>query len=105
MLLWLMELRGLRIAVIIVAHANARGLLRGATGKEDNSFCTLQLEPLGTEMGREAKFKSHFTKARGFNPPDLEWSFLTDEKTGLYKVEHCVSNPGEEVLALIRQGA
>lgn len=76
MLPWLLELRRMKISVVIVAHAGRAEHMRGASGKEDQALWVLKLKPADEEMrGQGAAFVTEFTKSRNTrgNPPTLLW--------------------------------
>jgi putative DNA primase/helicase len=81
---WLMRLRRLKIAVVIVAHAGRNGQMRGTSRREDHAFWVIKLER-GDEGGdRALKFTSVFTKNRNAlddDCPPLEWT-ITEETSG-----------------------
>ena len=89
---WLLSLRRLKIAVIIVHHAGRNGEMRGTSRREDAAFWVLKLDhPDEGKSGtsRMAKFISKFTKERnsGFEQAPLQWTFETDSNN-LIKVSY-----------------
>lgn len=63
---WLLSLRWLGIAVIIVHHAGKSGDQRGTSGREDNLDIVIRLsKPAGYRPEDGARFDVEFTKARG----------------------------------------
>ena len=80
---WLLHLRKLNIAVVIVAHAGRNGQMRGASRREDSAAWTLRLDDAidAATVKRGAKFVSTFTKPSRHTPtetPAYEWEFSPD---------------------------
>lgn len=97
LLQWLLELRRLKIVVLIVHHAGRNGEMRGTSRREDAAFWVLKLEyadeaKCGT--ARTAKFVSTFTKERnsGKEQIPLEWTFETDS-AGVVRVAYKHADP------------
>ena len=105
---WLLKLRRLGIAVIIVAHAGRNGQMRGTSRREDAAVWILSLsEPAEAKHGSQgARFLARFTKCRNTTSeeaPDLEWHFEpigTDE----VKVNFSVADPVLVLLGWIEEG-
>jgi putative DNA primase/helicase len=100
---WLLQLRRLKIAVIIVAHAGRNGFMRGTSRREDSAFWILKLTPTGDDKTggeRQATFISHFDKERnsGKAQQPIEWTFETDA-SGIVKVTHKIA----DTLTVFRQ--
>ena len=78
---WLLRMRRLGIAVIIVAHAGRNGLMRGTSKREDQAHWILKLKyaPSSASDAEGAKFISQFTKNRHSpekRSPSLLWKFI-----------------------------
>ena len=79
---WLLELRRLQIAVLIVAHSGRDGQnMRGTSRREDHAFSVIRLDevPDDGERRNGARFVMRFTKNRN-SATDLgatEWTFQT----------------------------
>lgn len=89
-LLWVLNLRRLRISVVIVAHAGRNGNMRGTSRREDAAFWILKLERSQSDDShfRGVKFTSLFTKNRNSleeDCPALEWT-ITAENDGTANV-------------------
>ena len=100
---WLLQLRRLKIAVVIVAHAGRNGNMRGTSRREDSAFWILKLTPTGDDKTggeRQATFISHFDKERnsGKAQQPIEWTFETDA-SGIVKVTHKIA----DTLTVFRQ--
>jgi putative DNA primase/helicase len=82
---WLLQLRRLKIAVVIVAHAGRSGqTIRGTSRREDAAFWVLKLERQDTDdpQFRGIRFASLFTKNRNAledDCPPLEWTFTSEQ--------------------------
>lgn len=84
---WLLRLRKLNIAIIIIAHAGRNGQMRGASKREDSAAWVLRLDDAldAATVKRGAKFVTTFTKPSRHTPaemPAYEWQFAPDEMTG-----------------------
>lgn len=80
MLPWLLEMRRMKVSVVIVAHAGRAEHMRGASGKEDQALWVLKLKPAEEDLQREgAAFITEFTKSRNTRgtPPPLLWRLTT----------------------------
>ena len=80
---WLLHLRKINVAVVIVAHAGRNGQMRGASRREDSAAWTLRLDDAidAATVKRGAKFVSTFTKPSRHTPretPAYEWEFSPD---------------------------
>jgi putative DNA primase/helicase len=94
---WLLTLRRLKIAVLIVHHAGRNGQMRGTSRREDAAFWVLKLEYAENEksgQGRMAQFVSVFTKERnsGREQVPLEWTFETDS-SGVVRITYKQADP------------
>lgn len=84
---WLLHLRRLGIAVVIVAHAGRNGAhMRGASRREDAAAWVVRLDDANdaATIKRGAKFVSMFTKPSRHTPnevPAYEWEFCPDSLT------------------------
>lgn len=80
---WLLQLRRLKIAVILVAHAGRNGEVRGTSRREDQAFWCLKLERRGEDAsGEGTAFVTMFTKNRNAldeDCPSLSWSLVERE--------------------------
>jgi len=86
---WLLILRRLRIAVILVHHSGRnKETMRGTSRREDASFWIIRLDDVANEKRVGAQFVSRFTKDRNTKKEQgaLEWRFQTDE-SGLVQVQ------------------
>ncbi len=73
---WLIRLRHLGVAVIIVHHANKTGQQRGTSGREDALDCIIKLShPPGYKEREAARFIITFEKARNIGPGKALESF------------------------------
>lgn len=82
MLPWMLELRRMKISVVIVAHAGRAEHMRGASGKEDQALWVLKLKPAEEDMREHgAAFVSEFTKSRNSRgtPSPLLWRLQGSE--------------------------
>jgi hypothetical protein len=96
-LYWLLTLRRLKIAVLIVHHAGRNGQMRGTSRREDAAFWVLKLDYAENEKSggvRMAQFVSVFTKERnsGREQPPVEWTFETDS-SGMVNITHKQADP------------
>lgn len=85
---WLLKLRRLKIAVVIVAHAGRNGQMRGTSRREDQAFWVIKLERGDGDGNRGLKFTSVFTKNRNAledDCPPLEWT-IAEEADGTTSV-------------------
>ena len=101
---WLLELRRLKIAVVILHHAGRSGEMRGTSKREDNVFWTIVLDDVKKEADdkRGARFVSRFTKpSRNTQDevPAYEWHLVTDNLSG----QVSVSFKQTQTLELFRQ--
>lgn len=104
---WLLRLRRLNIATVIVAHANKSGLLRGTSRKEDCANWILQLseDTSDAEEKDGARFLSRFEKNRNSTDteaPNLKWTFQKQGETTTCVNRRFSSN--DRMLDLIRSG-
>ena len=101
---WLLELRRLKIAVVILHHAGRSGEMRGTSKREDNVFWTIVLDDTKKDADdkRGARFVSRFTKpSRNTQDeiPAYEWHLVTDNASG----QVSVSYKQTQTLELFRQ--
>ena len=87
---WLLKLRRLKIAVVIVAHAGRNGQMRGTSRREDQAFWVIKLErsDSNSDGNRGLRFTSVFTKNRNAQEedcPPLEW-MINEETNGAVSV-------------------
>ncbi len=70
---WLMALRRLGVAVLVVHHANKKGDQRGTSRREDVLDLVMSMRRPGDYEAREgARFELRFEKARGLVGEDVE---------------------------------
>jgi len=106
---WLLHLRKLNIAVVIVAHAGRNGQMRGASRREDSAAWVLRLDDAidAATVKRGAKFVSMFTKPSRHTPtemPAYEWEFAPDTITGRCNVTFREASGLEVFLQWLRDG-
>jgi putative DNA primase/helicase len=94
---WLLEMRRLKIVVLIVHHAGRNGEMRGTSRREDAAFWVIKLDHADESKSgsaRTAKFVSMFTKERnsGREQMPLEWTFETDS-AGVVRVGYNQADP------------
>lgn len=105
---WLLQLRRLGIAVVLVAHAGRNGQMRGASRREDTAAWVLRLDD-GLDVAtskRGAKFTTVFTKPSRHTPveiPPYEWEFVPEE-SGKSKVITRAASGLEVFLNWLEQG-
>jgi putative DNA primase/helicase len=60
-LVWLLDLRRRRIAVLIVHHASRTGTMRGTSKREDAAFWVIRVEEIKDRQERDqgARFENH----------------------------------------------
>jgi hypothetical protein len=88
-LTWLLMLRRLQIAVVLVHHSGRnKETMRGTSRREDAAFWVLRLDPSESEVREGAQFISQFTKDRNSHreQPALAWKFHTHQPTGEVRV-------------------
>jgi hypothetical protein len=106
---WLLQLRRLKIAVVIVAHAGRSGQnIRGTSRREDAAFWVLKLERNESDdpQFRGLRFSSLFTKNRNAledDCPPLEWTF-TSEQDGKITVTAKSISGVELLVSWVRAG-
>lgn len=106
---WLLHLRKLKIAVVIVAHAGRNGHMRGASRREDSAAWVLRLDDAldAATPKRGAKFVSMFTKPSRHTPiemPPFEWEFSPDTSADSCRVTFREASGFEVFLQWIRDG-
>lgn len=70
---WLLTLRRLRVAVVLIHHAGRAGQhMRGTSKREDAAFWVLRLDPVSDAKVGAAAFISRFTKSRQGEETELE---------------------------------
>ena len=76
---WMLTLRRLRIAVVVVHHAGRNNQMRGTSRREDAAFWVIRLDEVQGEQRDGARFLSRFTKDRNSQSeqPATLWSFTT----------------------------
>jgi putative DNA primase/helicase len=108
LLMWLLELRRRRIAVIIVHHSGASGLrMRGTTKREDSAAWVIKVSQSSEDPeDATAKFTSSFEKKpRSINHAEWirSWIFKTEHNHSVSFACEEKSNEGK-VLDLISDG-
>ena len=105
---WLLSLRFMGLAGILVHHTGKSGDQRGTSGHEDNIDTSIKLSnPSGYSPADGAKFKVEFTKARGVfgegsSPFILQ---ITKKGDGLIWTDEGVNSGSEEnIIALLGRG-
>jgi hypothetical protein len=103
---WLLHLRRLKIAVLIVHHSGRNGEMRGTSRREDAAFWIIRLEQKDSGGSKDgARFVSVFTKQRNspLDPPCLEWSYSTDPRNGQMLIGCKEASPEDIVLQLVAE--
>jgi len=103
---WLLDLRHLGIAVVILAHAGRNGEMRGASKREDPASWIIKLTDAKDAADRGACFVSHFSKPSRNAPhgvADVEWSFET-KGDGTLIVTHKKAEASDRFRSLIEGG-
>ncbi len=106
---WLLHLRKLNVAVVIVHHAGRNGQMRGASRREDPTAWVLLLDDAldSATVKRGAKFVSTFTKPSRRTPsdvPSIAWGFSPDLETGRCEVTFREASGLEVFLQWIADG-
>jgi hypothetical protein len=103
---WLLRMRCLGVAVVIVAHAGRNGEMRGTSKREDQAFWVMKVTKTEMPDGEAGtRFRTHFTKNRNaldVDCPPIEWT-LRPSEAGLAVTAHPVTNEFS-VLNLIAAG-
>ncbi|MDQ3314335.1 MAG: AAA family ATPase [Verrucomicrobiota bacterium] len=104
---WLLHLRRLQVAVVIVAHAGRNGEMRGTSRREDQAFWILKVTEADTAPNfKGLKFRTQFTKNRNavnLECPPLEWT-LTTASTGRMQVSSRHVTHDCAILSLVNGG-
>jgi hypothetical protein len=107
LLMWLLELRRRRIAVIIVHHSGRSGLMRGTTKREDSAAWVIKVDQSSDDPeDATAKFTSDFEKKpRSITHAEWirSWTFKTEHNSSVSFSCEEKSNEGK-VLELIQNG-
>ena len=107
LLMWLLELRRRRIAVIIVHHSGRSGLMRGTTKREDSAAWVIKVDQSNDDPeDSTAKFSSAFDKKpRSITQAEWirSWIFKTEHNQSVSFSCEEKSNEGK-VLELIQNG-
>ena len=105
---WFLELRRMKLTVVLVHHAGRNGQMRGTSKREDMAAWILSLTSDAVSAGDEgAQFVSHFAKrprVMADSIHDFGWKFTTDEATGVVAIEHTKAQPADRFKALIVAG-
>ncbi len=101
---WLLSLRWMGIAVILVHHAGKSGTQRGTSGREDNLDASIKLSrPRGYRPEDGAKFEITFEKARGvYGEGALPFclQFMTVDGSLVWTTESVGSRSSDIIIAL-----
>lgn len=104
---WLLQLRRMQVAVVIVAHAGRNGEMRGTSRREDQAFWILKVTAADVPPGlKGCKFRTQFTKNRNAvndDCPPLEWTLTAGEQGRMSIISRPVTHD-EAVLSLIAGG-
>ncbi len=105
---WLLHLRRMHVAVIIVAHAGRNGEMRGTSRREDQAFWMLRVKAADAPAGfRGARFRTTFAKNRNAvheDCPALEWTLRTPNGTRNPEISVVPTTNDFAVLGLIAGG-
>jgi putative DNA primase/helicase len=106
---WLLDLRRAGVAVLILHHANKKGLQRGTSRREDVLDMVLAMRrPTGYAPSEGARFELHFEKARGLVGDALEpieaRMHLDDEGRIVWDWGKAEDMELRQVAALLRDG-
>ena len=105
---WLLSLRSLGVAVIMIHHTGKSGDQRGTSSREDNIDVSIVLtNPRGYQAEEGARFNVNFTKNRNFFGTDAETCCLHLKKTphGLvWEAENLMQNKTGQIVALLDRG-
>ena len=104
---WFLELRRLKLTVILVHHAGRNGLMRGTSKREDMAAWILSLASDSDAADEGAQFVSHFAKrprVMADNLHDYLWKFTTDEDTKEVSVYWEKAQPADRFRALVESG-
>ena len=106
-LLWLLDLRRRRIAVIIVHHAGRNGFMRGTSKREDPAAWSIKVTELDMEPGQKgARFETIFDKQTR-NSQDREWTrrwHFKTENSGIISISCEEISLDGKVLRLLQDG-
>ena len=105
---WLLSIRFLGVAVILIHHAGKGGDQRGSSAREDNIDVSIKLShPAGYRPEEGCKFDVTFTKARSvYGAGATPFSFqIVDQDGGLtWVVDEKGSGSREMIIAMLGQG-
>jgi putative DNA primase/helicase len=105
---WLLSLRSLGVAVIMIHHTGKSGDQRGTSAREDNIDISIVLtHPRGYQAEDGARFNVNFTKNRNFFGEDAETCCLHLKKTphgSIWKVEDLMQSKAGQIIALLDSG-
>lgn len=106
---WLLALRRMKKAVILVHHASIKGNPRGTTGRLDNVDFTIHLKKIdGGSEEEEASFRVEIEKKRSISIKAAEpfcMTIRTDEDSGLpWTTSNVIENRRPYIIALIGLG-
>jgi hypothetical protein len=102
---WLLTLRSLGVAVIMIHHTGKSGDQRGTSAREDNIDVSIVLtHPKGYQSEDGARFNATFTKTRNFFGADAETCCLHLKKTSrrlIWVLEDLTNNKMRQIIALL----
>ena len=104
---WFLELRHLKITVILVHHAGRNGQMRGTSKREDMAAWILSLTSDSDAADEGAKFVSHFSKrprVLADNLYDYSWQYTTDEETKKVSIYWEKAQSSDRFRALVTDG-
>jgi hypothetical protein len=106
---WLMAMRRLGIAMLVLHHANKDGEQRGTSQREDLLDIIVSMQrPSDYTPQQGARFELHFEKARGLHGEDVEpiEAWLETDNIGVqrWKWQALEQSEFDRVVALLRQG-
>jgi len=105
---WLLSLRSLRTAVILVHHAGKAGEQRGTSGREDNLDISIKLSrPRGYSPEEGCKFDIEFTKTRsifGDSAAPFSFQIMKVESRLTWTTDVYGAGMKEKIVALLGRG-
>lgn len=106
---WLFTLRRMRVAIIVMHHANRGGHeMRGTSRREDAAFWVIKLVKDEATIGdKRTRFATEFTKNRQGDREDVEsllWTLNSSGDEGGLRLDHEVMGKVESLVRLVREG-
>lgn len=99
---WLLRLRAMGVAVVLVHHSGKDKAQRGTSGREDNLDYTIQLtSPQNHKVQDGARFQVAFTKARGICGPSAEPFTITIEQVDGHTAWTTSVNEADKRIAVV----